>query len=733
MKRDPDVCGASAPCVDSYTPLGRLVLGFCWRALLLGALALVVGCAEDAPVEPRGPVASQRPHTIHAHGESRADEYHWLRDDSRSAPEVQALIAAENAYTNLQLAPLEVLIRGLHDEIARRYSADSTSVPVRIGGWQYSREFRAGGERPVYVRTRDGESQVLLDVNELGTGYQHYRVENWAVSPSGDFVAFLEDRTGERRHVLRIRDLTTGRYLPGEVRDAADTLAWADNNTLVHVGLDAAGRAVRVLRMAREGKPALVHTERKPGVTLAVLAERDGNGVLVRRRGPGVDELARVGPAGLMPLVVTDGRHRYRLRQGGEQSFLLSDRAHPDYALMAAGPANLQTPAAWRELYRPAPGARLVDFEVFADFVVALEKSVSARRLWVMDRRTGRSQDYLLGQATDAVALMGNPDYSARVARYRVSSLISPEQTRSIDLETGQVTRLATRAVNGFVPGRYTTRVIETPARDGANVPVTLAWRSDLFRHGLNPLYLIVYGAYGVTLEANFRPELISLLDRGFVVAIAHVRGSQAQGRAWHESGRGMHKRNTFDDLLDARAGLLERGYGHPERVFVRGSSAGGLVVGYLANEAPRDFAGVIAERPFVDLLTTLEDASLPLSGSERAEWGNPGEPAVFQFLKGISPYDQLRRQAYPAVFATAALQDTSVGYYEALKWVQRMRRMQTGPAPILIDIDMSAGHSGSTEIWRRHNATAREFAFMLGILCRTRSVCLRPNANNES
>ena len=674
------------------------------------------------------PTAEERPLVIHAHGGTRTDEYHWLRDDGRTDQAVRVVIEAENAYTQERLAPLAPLIRGLHYEIASRYSADSATAEVQIGQWAYLREYRSGSERPVYVRRSivGGQTQVVLDVNELAAGREHYQVENWAVSPDGKSVAFLEDRTGQRRHVLRIRDLETGMLRDSEVSNLADTVAWDGNDKLVLVGLDPAGRPVHLYRLHNHGRE-LIYTEQRPGIALSVVSERDGAGVLVRRYGPSTDELASVERFGITPLVEAIPGHRYRLRHGGEESYLLSDLTNPDYALMVGKGSELRTPASWSELYSPEPGARLTDFEVFEHFVVVLERRVSARTLRAFDRRSGTWNVYPLGVATDAVQLMGNPDYRATRVRYAVSSLIRPEQTRAIDLDTGRDTLLSTQKVNGFVRSHYTTTSLELPARDGVLIPATLAWRQSLLQQGSNPLYLMVYGAYGITLEPDFRPALVSLLDRGFIIAIAHVRGGQARGAAWHLGGRGTQKLSSFHDLLDVRSGLLEAGYGHPHRVFVRGSSAGGLIAGYVANEAPADFAGVIADRPFLDLLTTLEDDSLPLSGFERGEWGDPSEADAYHFLASISPYDQLRTQAYPAVFARAAWQDELVGYYEALKWVQRMRRLNTGRAPILIDIDMSAGHSGSTDTWRRHNANAQEFAFLLGVLCRSRTVCLTP------
>ena len=720
----------------SYTRLWPGLLASL-RALAAGSAALwLAGCAEQDGAPPVGPVAEARPTELRAHGQVRTDDYHWLRDDTRSDPAVLAHIEAENAHTSARLESLAPLIRGLHDEIAGRYRPDSSTAAVRIGDFDYSMRFRAGGEQPVYVRRAAdaaGPEEIVLDVNELSLGHEHYRIENWAVSPDGRHVAFLEDLTGQRRHVLRIRDLRSGLLLEDRVEDVADTLAWENGQTLVFVALDPAGRPATLARK-RLGEPARVfHEDPDEAVRFAVLTARDGAGALVRRVRPGSDGLASIEGDHVTPLVPARPGHRYRLRRGGDETYLLTDLGAPDYTLRVAPTGTVADTGTWEELHAPSAGARLVDFEVFEHYAVALERGPGGHLLLVVDRASRSIGTHPLARDVEVAAFVGNPDYGARTLRYRVGSLVQPNETRVIDLATGAVRTLSTKAVHGYRANRYTTDMRLVAARDGAQVPVTLAWRDDRFRRGKGPLLLLAYGAYGVTLDPDFRPEYISLLDRGFVVAIAHVRGGQARGRAWHVAGRRLEKTNTFNDLLDVRQALIEEGFGHAGKVFLRGSSAGGLIAAYVANVAPEAFAGIIANRPFVDMLTTLMDGSLALAASELEEWGDPADPDVYDFIHSISPYDQLRTQAYPAVYATAALQDMSVGYYEPLKWIQKMRRVHTGAAPLLIDIDMSAGHSGSTEAWRRHNATAREFAFMLGVLCRSRSVCLTPSEWNRS
>ena len=721
-----------APSVSSYTRLRRRLLAFAHATAAVLAVGALTGCDDGSSVPAPGPLAQERPLELRAHGQIRSDDFHWLRDDTLSDPAVLAVIEAENTHTANTLAPLEPLVRGLHDEIAGRYVTDSESPPVRIGGFDYSRQFRAGGERATYVRRPvgsgdSGADQVILDVNELARGHEYYRVENWAVSPNGKRVAFLADLRGQRRHVLRVRDIDSGVVLDDRVEGVADTVVWADDDVLVFVMLDPMGRPSQIGRQRIGGPVRIVHAERDAAVTLAVVSTRGGDGVYVRRRGPALDALAEVTADGIRGLLPELPEHRYRLRRGGGETFLLSDLGYPDYALRVAENDGLADPGLWRLLHAPGADNRLVDFEVFRTHAVVLERGPEGHVLQVYDRISRAMRAYPLAGAAEVAALVANPDYDARAVRYRVSSLVLPSETRSLDLATGRVETLSRQPVFGYRPSRYETAARVIDARDGAAIPVTLAWRSDLFRAGDAPLYLIAYGAYGVALDPEFRPELVSLLDRGFVIGIAHVRGGPARGRAWHSAGRRMAKRNTFNDFLDARDALVEAGFGHPRRVFARGVSAGGLVVGYAANVAPQGFAGVIAHKPYVDMLTTLMDETQALSPSEVDEWGDPADPVVFDFIRSISPYDQLRRQAYPAVFATAALQDSSVGYYEALKWIQKLRRVHTGHTPLLIDIDLASGHSGSTETWRRHNVTAREFAFMLGVLCRSGSVCLIP------
>ena len=535
--------------------------------LVILVLATLWGCndknkkVDRDSFKPVAPAAAMRPHHLAGPNDSRLDEYYWLRDDTGNNKEVLRLLRAENRFTEIALSPVDALEDRLHEEIALRHPVSVSSTPVQIGDYQYSREFRAAREHPVYMRQlAGGRPEVILDVNLLAEGHAYYRVENWAVSDDGQLLAFLEDTSGRREYRLRFRDLAKGIYLPAAVARVADTLAWDDSKHLVYVALDDQERPAQVMRCnpLADCRGTTVHVVINPAHHASVYRSRSGRHVFVRVQGASHDEFRVVAGDSAPELLASATGRQYRVRDVGATAYVLTNLEAPDYRLITAPFATLHNQNTWRDVIPAQPGHRIEDFEVFEQHIVLLERHAAHQRIRVSQRDPVSFHTIDMGGEPLAISLLGNPDPASRILRYRVSSLTRPPEDHEYEMDTRFSRRVRGTRIPGFDPARYTSKAVSATARDGAEIPVTLAYRRDRFRRSDNPLYLTAYGAYGVTLDPVFRPEWISLMDRGFVVGIVHVRGGQAKGRGWHEAGRGFAKRHTFEDFVDATDELVE-------------------------------------------------------------------------------------------------------------------------------------------------------------------------------
>ncbi|MGH8933718.1 MAG: S9 family peptidase [Egibacteraceae bacterium] len=669
--------------------------------------------------EPTPPIAARKP-TVHAvHGDERVDDYHWLRD--RENPEVRAYLEAENAYADAVMAGKRDLRDTIYSEIVGRVLETDRSAPVRHGPWRYYFRTVEGLQYPIHCRIHDsgGEEQVLLDENVLSEGHAFFALEGFAVSPDHRLLAYAIDAEGDEVYTLRVRDLDQCVDLGDEIPHTGGNVAWAlDNRTLYYTTLDEAHRAYRCWRHQLGVDPAgdrLVFEEPDEHFWLSIRRTRSDD-LLVLHLGSKVTSEVWTLPAGDPDAdftIVRPRRHgvEYSVEHHGDRLLIVTNDGAPDFRLMEA---PLSDPSAWRELIGPRPDVKLDQVAAFADHLVFVERAGGSPRLRVYQLST--ASEHVIDQPEDAhdVWLERNPEFATSLLRYGYTSLRTPTSVFAYDLVTRERTLLKQQPVlGGYDPTDYVTERLWASAPDGTRVPMTMVCKVGTPRDGSAPAVLYGYGAYEIAIDPYFSSARLSLLERGVVFAIAHVRGGGDLGRHWYEGGKLHAKPNTFTDFIACAEHLVACGWTSPTRLAIRGGSAGGLLLGAVMNSRPDLFRAAVAQVPFADVLTTILDASLPLTVGEWEEWGNPQELEFYRTIKSYSPYDNVRSVRYPDLLVTSGLHDVRVSYWEPAKWVAKLRATTVGNPRILLKTEMGAGHGGPSG---RYDAW-REEAFVLAFI----------------
>ncbi len=680
----------------------------------------------------RPPVAKRRAQPVVSPHGVRNDDYHWLRDDTRSRADVLAYLQAENAHHAAMTAHTAGLRETLFQEMLSRLAHDDASVPAADRNYLYCTRYRAGSEYPLYTR-RDSNSgateQVVLDANALADGHDYFQVGEQTISPDETLLAYSVDTVGQRRFCIRFRDLTTGRTLPDVIDNATASIAWADDNrTVFYVEKDPITLlGVRVRRHVLGSDPAadvVVHEERDHSFYLGVARSGDGKYILIRARSTVSSELRFVSAAHpRMPPALLAPRERgleYHADHIGHRWIVRTNWKAPNFRIMQVGDGHAGSKGRWRELVPARDRVYITGFALFRHFLVLSERHAGLPRLRVRSWRGDR--DYYVGvdDVDFTINLGENRTQESNILRYEYSSLVAPASVFDLDMRSGERRLCKREEVPNYDRRNYATQRVWVTARDGEQIPVSLLYRKDFRCDGTAPLYQHAYGAYGVATDAQFSVARLSLVDRGFVYAIAHVRGGDEMGRAWYEQGRQFGKINTFNDFIDVTRWLVAHGYAAPDRVFAEGASAGGLLMGAVANMAPDEYRGIIAHVPFVDVVTTMLDERIPLTSNEFDEWGNPADVHCYEYMLSYSPYDNVCAQAYPAMLVTTALWDSQVQYFEPAKWVAKLRAHKTDRNPLLLSIDTQSGHAGKSGRYRRIRDTADAFAFVLDQLGET-------------
>ena len=674
-----------------------------------------------AASSPLPPVAKRIPRTTEVHGDHRTDDYAWLRD--KSNPEVKAYLEAENAYTTTVLAPLETLRERLYAEMLDRLKQTDESVPWRKGGWRYYSRTVEGRQYSIHCRRRDhpdAPEEVTLDLNELGRGEPFMALGAYEVSDDGRRLAYSTDTTGFREYTLFVKDLGTGEV--GMVAERTGTAAWAaDSRTLFYtVEEEATKRQHRLYRHA-VGTPehGLVYEEKDPAFNIGVDRTRSGDYLLLEIESLTTSE-ARFLPAErpgdewtLIAPRVND--QEYEVDQRGPDFLLRVNDTGRNFRLVRA-PIASPGREGWEEVLPHRTDVMLEGIDFFRNHSVLFERENGLPQVRVTDLRTGSWHRISFPEAAYSAYPGDNAEFDSAVYRYQYESLVTPPSVFDYDMETRTSTLLKQKEVRGgYEPSRYRTERIRATAADGESIPISIVRRRDVARNGSAPLHLYAYGSYGFPLPVTFSANRLSLLDRGVVIALAHVRGGGELGKRWHDAGRMMQKKNTFTDFVATAEHLLAEGYGAGERLVIEGGSAGGLLMGAVANMRPDLFRAVLLQVPFVDVINTMLDETLPLTVGEFEEWGNPKEKEAYDYIRGYCPYFNLAARSYPAMLVRTSFNDSQVMYWEPARYVARLRTLKTDSRPLLLKTRMQpAGHGGASGRYDALRDRVFEVAWML-------------------
>ena len=680
---------------------------------------------EPAPQGLTPPAAAVRPHSFTAHGVTVEDPYAWLKDpnypevDDR---EVLGYLQAENAYFEAAMAPHQPLVERIYQEMKGRMKEDESSVPQKDGDWLYWTAFETGGQYRKWWRkpVAGGPDELLLDEPALAEGKEYFRLGAFAVSNDGTRLAYAIDDSGAERFEVRVKDLATGEHLPEVIPGMLSDIVWTADDTGFLYGLANDQWRTDNARLHRLGTPVaddveLFH-EDDEGFRVSVGETGDRRWIVIAT-GDHVTSEVRLVPASdptAEPILVAERRHgrEYDVDVNGDTLFIHTNDTDPQFRLCTA---SIEAPGDWRELIGPDAQFYMTGVECFRDFFVVEGREDGIDRIAIHRYETPtEGKRIAFPEAAHVAGLGDNPEYDQTVLRLGYESMVTPGTVYDYDTATGALTTLKVQEIpSGYDPARYRTERLHVTARDGTAIPVSVVYPADFEKGG--PLYLYAYGAYGYAIPPGFSTGRMSLLDRGFAYAIAHIRGGDDLGQRWYLDGKLEKRENTFNDFVDVARGLVAEGWTTAGRIAIAGRSAGGELMGAVVNSDPDLWGAVIADVPFVDVLNTMMDADLPLTPGEWGEWGNPIEDAAaFELIRSYSPYDNVRAQDYPPLFISGGLNDPRVTYWEPAKWAAKLRATKTDGNVLLLKTNMGAGHGGKSGRFDSLREEAEEHAFVL-------------------
>lgn len=695
------------------------------RALAL--LALAVGsapaAAQTARDLPAPPVARVVPKTDTLHGDVRTDNYFWLRD--RQNPEVISYLEAENRYADSAMAGTRQLQETLYQEILGRLRQTDLSVPDRIGPYFYYSRTEEGKQYPIFVRRRgsmQAPEEVIFDQNRMAEGARYYTLGAFSVSPDHRMLAFSVDTSGSEHFTIMVKNLETGEILPERIDDVSFGATWAaDNRHLFYTRTDEAQRPDRVFRHAvGTSASADVQVYHEPDVLFraGVYLTKDDKWLVISSGSYTASEAYVIpGDRPTEPMRLVSRRENDVLYSVNHQDGRFLIRTNADgannFKLMWA-PESDPSRAAWRELVPQRDSVLLDGFDVFRDHLVMYERGNALRMIRIRNIRTNEEHTVEFAEPVYSAGPGSNPEYDTHTLRFGFTSMVTPSSVYDYDMNTRQRELKKQTEVIGYDPSLYATERTWARAGDGTMVPVSLVYRKPMVRDGTRPMLLYAYGSYGSSTDPTFSSANLSLLDRGVVFAIAHIRGGQEMGRQWYDQGKMLNKKNTFTDFISVAEHLVNERWTSSQKLAIRGGSAGGLLMGAVVNMRPDLFKVVVADVPFVDVINTMADASIPLTTGEWIQWGNPANETEYRYMLSYSPYDNVERKAYPTMLVTTGLNDPRVAYWEPAKWVAKMRTLKTDDNLLVLRTNMGAGHGGSSGRYDALRETAFRYAFIL-------------------
>jgi oligopeptidase B len=689
--------------------------------MLAGAALLASGAAGQAVQVPR---VAKKPFQVTSPNGPRQDDY-WLRDDTRKNPEMLAYLAAENAYADAQLAALKPLQDTLYRETVAHIKQDDSSVPYAKNGYYYASRYETGADYPIIERRKGGPTapaELMFDEPALAKGHTFFALSDWAVSPDNRLVAWAEDVVGRRQYVLKVKALASGQVMADTIANVEPNILWADDNrTVLYVAKDPVTLRGYQVKAHVLGTPAatdrLLYEEKDDTFQMSIYRTADDKYVCVAV-GSTVSDEQRCAPAAApTAFTVIAPRTRdllYSTDHLGSRWIIRTNRQAKNYKLVTVADADMaKGVTAWRDLTPASDTVFIEGFKPFEGFV-AIDQREGGNRMIRLLTDAGKSLPVKADEPAYRMSLDVNEEPGTSWVRYTYGSLVTPTTTYEVNARNGERRVLKVAPVPGYDPGKYVTERLWAPARDGTRIPVSVVFAKSVKRDGTAPMLQYAYGSYGSSTDPAVDPGRIGLLDRGVVYAIAHIRGGQEMGRGWYDDGHLLNKKNSFTDFIDVTRYLVAQKYAAKDRVAALGGSAGGLLMGGVANMAPADYKVIIAQVPFVDVVTTMLDASIPLTTFEYDEWGNPAQKPFYDYMLSYSPYDNVTAKAYPAMFVGTGLWDSQVQYYEPAKWVAKLRELKTDKNPLVFRINMEAGHGGKSGRFERFRQNAEYQAFML-------------------
>ena len=695
---------------------------------------MIISCTETS----LPPDATKKPHEITVHGDTRVDSYYWMRltDKQKSAKEFDSqtsevvdYIAAENEYTQSSLNHTKKFQDKLFDEIVGRIKKDDVSVPYLDNGYYYYTRYEKGKEYAIRCRKKgslDSPEEIILDVNKLAEGYDYFAVSGMNVSPDNEWLAFGVDTLSRRFYEVHFKNLKSGDILEQTIPNTTGGVAWAsDNQTVFYTSKNKVTLLSEKIYRHKMGSDfrndELVYTENDETYYIGVSRSKSGEYIIIYNSSTLVSDyhiLRADNPDGKFKNFTPRGTaHEYSIDHYQNKFYIVTNWNAKNNSLMETA-ENATDISQWKEVIAHRDDVHLLGLEIFKDHLVINERKNGLRGLRIINQKTGDDSDIDFEEETYTARISVNEEFNTNILRYSYTSMVTPSTTYDYNMDTGEKTLMKQQEiVGGYDQKAYHSERLYATARDGKRIPISLVYRKDMKSDSPQSLLLYAYGSYGSTRDPGFGSSRLSILDRGFIYAIAHVRGSQIYGRQSYDDGRMLNKKNTFTDFVDAGIHLVNNGYTDSEQMFCEGGSAGGLLIGAVVNLAPELWRGAIAAVPFVDVVTTMLDPSIPLTSNEWDEWGDPRIKKYYDYMLSYSPYDQVRDSAYPNMLVTSGFFDSQVQYWEPLKYVAKLRDHWQGENKLYLHMNMDAGHGGKSGRFRRYREVALEYAFMLDLV----------------
>ncbi len=714
---------------------------FTWYSIIIIIMILYYLRSQIEQLDMKPPIADKKPHRTLVHGQDRVDNYHWIRltDKQKLAKnnegwpdkqtmEVVSYINKENDYTRNKLKHTEKLQKKLYNEIVGRIKKDDTSIPYFDNGYWYYTKYEKGYEYPIYCRKKESlgnEEEILMDVNQWAKGHDYFSLRNLSVSPNNKLLAFSVDTLSRRIYTIKIKNLETGKLLNDEIHGTEGSAAWAnDNSTFFYTLKNKTTLLSEKIARHRLGdlqsEDEIVFTENDDSFYIGVYRSKSDKYIIIYNSSTLVSDyhiLNADNPSGTFrQFSPREEEHEYSIEHFKDKFYIVTNWNATNFRLMETSEKST-VKQSWSEVIPHRKDVLLNDIDVFSKHLVISERKDGIPQIRIINQDNGNEHYIDFGEEAFSAYTSINPSFNTSLLRYQFSSLTTPSSTYDYNMDSKESKLLKrSEVVGGYESDKYQSERLYVTVRDGNKVPISIVYKKGLNKDGKNNLLLYAYGSYGSTIDPSFNSNRLSLLDRGFIYAIAHIRGSQTYGRQWYEDGKMFNKINTFNDFIDCSKFLIQEKYTDPNHLFAMGGSAGGLLMGAVVNMAPDLYKGVIAAVPFVDVINTMMDPSIPLTSNEWDEWGDPRNKKEYDYIMKYSPYDNVSNIDYPNMLVTAGYFDSQVQYWEPVKWVAKLREYKTGENELYLYTNMDAGHGGKSGRFRRYKELALNYAFLIDL-----------------